>query len=959
MLKKSRRHRHTEGNTENGDKEGAVIKTGEDEQVTVKGTNNNNREEEEGVSQLRKHRHHRKEIDPIKASRRKSRLCIGETLNRGDDDDDDDDEEEEEEEYENTNENSIEKAKKHHNKCKTKGSLSDGGDDNRQGGSSSSNSNSNNNTIVDSCDIEVEVPKSKAHSSGITTTTTPTVGYQKPHLAKPLPPSKATGKKPSQQQQQQPPSQLSTTTTTDKKNKSNSNSNSKKEDDDDDEEVSEEFNSNNNNNNGRGSETRKTRSSTLLRANSGRGLGGGDDLSFVAGYGSNGANNVFTAVGEGYSPRHQGLLTPRTFYVNQQQQQQQQQSGGNNNNNNNNSNGCAGGMTGNGKVYNEECSECCWRKYMDYKAISYIQKMEEFYSARSIAIIETEGLSTPLTTKKKSQQQTQTQRKSVPQLSFDGSNNDDNDDNNNNNNNNSNSSSDECECSNTNGRYDCDDNGALVDGFRDAELASNFEDPFNFIRLEDVLEPDDIWEELRSSPPLLTKIPLSIDDPTSTVPNSITSTSASASASIGANPNNNTSSMGLRERRRAEAKGLRDAFLLGDPSVLNRPRYSVQQGSLNRLIQCLTPEDGRADPTYIAAFMMTYPRFTTTQTVVNKLIARYLAPKQEAPPRRVMVRTGVLTAVAALLLADPPDLSPADARRLALLVRRAWADGYEAECTAVADASRAQQLDAATLGASVGVSISAGQQQTFAGVQGGCLLECPVRAANFSSETVVRLAEQMCLIDGGLYGKIEPREFLVNWEAPKNMGAAQGIRAATRRFNAVSVWATSLVIQTADARAQAVEVLVRLADTLRSLGNYQALNAVVAGLTRGCIAPHVNSALKKGTAADVRGKFQELRELMSGTNWVREAAGRAPPVIPFLGKYQTDIFHITDTMPDKTQDGQIFFRKHMLLYQAIKEALRGKCAQYSFARIPELHFYALSLPERLSEEQLDNYVAKK
>ena len=51
-------------------------------------------------------------------------------------------------------------------------------------------------------------------------------------------------------------------------------------------------------------------------------------------------------------------------------------------------------------------------------------------------------------------------------------------------------------------------------------------------------------------------------------------------------------------------------------------------------------------------------------------------------------------------------------------------------------------------------------------------------------------------------------------------------------------------------REAAYRALVRLADALRERGNYQALNAVVAGLTRGCIAPYVNAALKRSAAGE-------------------------------------------------------------------------------------------------------------
>lgn len=912
MLKKSRRHHRTEEDTpeDTPTKDAPAAGTNEDE------------DEEKAASQSRrKHRHRHKEVDPIKASRRKSKLCIGETLGQTSDDDDDDNNNEDTAATTNDATNDVtpdEEVKKRRSKRKQTSNPADA-EENTATASSS---------YIDACDIEVEIPRPKTDSVSTTisadvpTTTAANAGkkessvvYQRPHLARPQPPSRVSRRpSPLGITKNAPVSPLTRTIQISSPPDSSPKANSANTDSKDTDSI-----------------LRKTRSNTMLRTASGKPVSkpvaaaGDDDLSFVPATDTASGGNVFTAASE-YSPQSQSLLTPRTFYVSRLATDGSRALS---NHAENSKNGEDNGRdekvnVANGRGYNEDCSECCWRKYMEYKAISYLQKLEEFYSARSIAIVETEGLPQRGDSKqRKKDKNGGSPSAGLPKLSFGGGRSSDGD-----------TSSDTSSYSDDD--IDDGDDGAFVDGFRDSELATNFEDPFNFVKLEDVVEPDDIWEELRTGPPLLTRT-LITDDTNNP-----------------ANINGNSSEESLRH--------LRENFLTGTCSSFGRPTYSIQSGSLNRLVQCLTPEDGHPDPAYVAAFMLTYPRFTTTSVLINKLIARYLAPKQEAPPRRVMVRAGVLSAVAALLLAGPQDLSPADTRRLSLLVRRAYADGYEAECSAISEASRAQQLGAAaptTAAPAIPRELSMASLANLGINDVGDSVEYPVKMSALSTENIAKLADQMCLIDGDLYGKIEPREFLVNWEAPKNMAKAAGIRAVTRRFNAVSVWATSIVIQSADARSAAIEALVRLADALRERANYQALNAVVSGLTRGCIAPYVNGAFKKSAAGEVKSKFQELRELMTGTNWIKEAGNRNPPMIPFLGKYQTDIFRIVDTLQDTLQDGQINFKKQFLLYQAIREALRGKGVRYSFARVPSLHFYALSLPERVSEEQLDNYVVKK
>ena len=587
-MKKSRRHHRTDEDSNEG--EDGASKEISTAQVPEAG----GEDEEKAISQSRrKHRHRRKEIDPIKASRRKSRLCIGETLGNLSDEDDEDEDEDggnttnttaaKDDNYDDDN-GEVKKRKSKRKQGIRKESISTSGD--KMNSQSASEENSNNSaSFIDTCDIEVEIPRNKLEKSN-TVITNPSnikkdgIIYQKPHLAKPLPPSKA-----AQRTQYQTPSSTVSASPLSKSIQISAPPQS----------SSSKRRNNNSGENDRNSkddyETRKSRSSTMLRAANIRTLGGADDdLSFVPATDTASGGNVFTAASE-YTPNYQSLLTPRTFYVSRLADKDiathantsLDTSHGSNDQNGNNNGGSGG------KCYNEDCSECCWRKYMDYKAISYLQKLEEFYSARSIAIVETEGLpngsngsngnntTTTNNNDKKSKGKKGNRNSGVLKLNFggskkDGASDDDDDDDST-----DDTSADDVSTDVSEYDDDEDDDDAFVDGFRDAELATNFEDPFNFVRLEDVVEPDDIWEELRTGAPLLTRTLVTDEG--------------------GAQGSNPSTEEFLRK--------LRDSFLSGDCTVLGRPRYTIQSGSLNRLVQCLTPEDGHTDPTYVAAFMLT------------------------------------------------------------------------------------------------------------------------------------------------------------------------------------------------------------------------------------------------------------------------------------------------------------------------------------------------------------------
>jgi len=371
----------------------------------------------------------------------------------------------------------------------------------------------------------------------------------------------------------------------------------------------------------------------------------------------------------------------------------------------------------------------------------------------------------------------------------------------------------------------------------------------------------------------------------------------------------------------------------------------VHAASLNRLIQLLTPENGRPDATFNSAFFMTYSRFTTTAVVVRKLLHRFLfIPASAPPPHRVLIRVGVLRALAALLASDQRDLSPADAKRIALLAREARAAGYQEDVDALEAAARTQQR---------GLVCSLQPPQVLS-----LGLSFPVRFHELGDIGLVRLHQQFCLVEYSTYDAIEPRELLVNWESPRTAHLAPNLRTMVRRFNAITNWATSLVLQAAssDIRTQVVDMLLQLSDYMRQSNNFQVLNAILAGMSKSLVAPTVNSVLAK--RPERRHKFQELMELMESGGWVKLMKACNPPFIPFFGKFQSDLVHIDDSMRDIQPDGQIVVTKQMLLHRTISEMLRGKGRPYLVKIEPCLHFYVQTLPDRLPDEQLDAIAAK-
>jgi hypothetical protein len=214
-----------------------------------------------------------------------------------------------------------------------------------------------------------------------------------------------------------------------------------------------------------------------------------------------------------------------------------------------------------------------------------------------------------------------------------------------------------------------DDDGAFPedndedDDYYECDHDDN-DDPMH---LREQLEPDDLWTELGSAD--RPKIVLAQPD------------AAASAAAAAASP-----------KPAKEPLPVLQQMSLAGPAAARRAErtMAVHSATLNRLIQRLTPETGRPDRAFQAAFFMTYTKFTTTAAVVSKLLHRYFVPATESPPHRVLIRVCVLRALAALLVTHPRDLSPVDAKHIALLARGARSAGFSEDVESLEEAARVQ-----------------------------------------------------------------------------------------------------------------------------------------------------------------------------------------------------------------------------------------------------------------------------
>ncbi|KAJ3300757.1 hypothetical protein HDV03_001975 [Kappamyces sp. JEL0829] len=198
--------------------------------------------------------------------------------------------------------------------------------------------------------------------------------------------------------------------------------------------------------------------------------------------------------------------------------------------------------------------------------------------------------------------------------------------------------------------------------------------------------------------------------------------------------------------------------------------------------------------------------------------------------------------------------------------------------------------------------------------------------------TAEELAEQLTIIENGLFTSIMPFELLNQaWSKKDSHSKAPNIINLSHRFNAVATWTAKSILdmKTAKQRAERFSKLLEIASHLLALNNYSSLMALIAGLNKACI-----SRLKQ-TIKEVHPKLlkkkADLETLMSALgsykNYRASIRSIQPPCVPYIGTYLTDLTYIEDGNRDNIDD-VINFSKREMAAKVIRELLDFQACPY-------------------------------
>ncbi|KAF9067138.1 ras guanine nucleotide exchange factor domain-containing protein [Rhodocollybia butyracea] len=398
--------------------------------------------------------------------------------------------------------------------------------------------------------------------------------------------------------------------------------------------------------------------------------------------------------------------------------------------------------------------------------------------------------------------------------------------------------------------------------------------------------------------------------------------------------------------------------------------------TLGVLVEKLTPHDSIVDPAFSAVFFMTFRLFCTPLEVAEALIARYN-------------------------LVPPPGLSHEDVlvwqqqKGLAVRLRvsnfiKLWLDVY---WRPIPDNSALSVLEAFTRN---GLMIMfpgpaerildmiyrrKDQKDTAFSPKGdrtrdpGMSLNPPsaplpseiprpvmtktlfstLKSKNFSVISItdfdpLELARQLTIMESRLYAQITPEEILESGQ--DGAKPPVNVKEVSSLSTAITGWVAESILNERDMkkRTALIKFFIKLADRCVSLHNYSTFRSLLAALDSSTISRLHQTWM--GLNAKTKQQLENLRRLADhGRNYYEyrtKLRNTAPPAVPFLGIYLTDVTFCREGNPSHRKsplnpDKKLHnFNKYHKLARIVQDMQRFQ-VPYNLKDIPEAQEYLTQL----------------
>jgi len=220
------------------------------------------------------------------------------------------------------------------------------------------------------------------------------------------------------------------------------------------------------------------------------------------------------------------------------------------------------------------------------------------------------------------------------------------------------------------------------------------------------------------------------------------------------------------------------------------------------------------------------------------------------------------------------------------------------------------------------------------------------------------IARQITLIEHDLFKGIQSREMMKQRWLKEKKNQTPNIHNMINRFNQVSLWVASEIVQVEDLKTRAIVLnrFIFIAQKCYELNNFNAVMEILSALN--CSSVHRLKQtwdLLPTKSFEVYESLVKLMDSEGNFNNYREALKKSrSPIVPYLGKTLTDLFFIsegnTDTMPENKN--LINWWKMNTIANVVKEVQSYQETPYNLEIVESIQQYLLTRNQTMTEEEM-------
>ncbi|KAF8229694.1 ras GEF [Tricholoma matsutake] len=419
------------------------------------------------------------------------------------------------------------------------------------------------------------------------------------------------------------------------------------------------------------------------------------------------------------------------------------------------------------------------------------------------------------------------------------------------------------------------------------------------------------------------------------------------------------------------------AWMLSHDYSLDEVAYNSEGhlvgATMEVLVEKMTPHDSIVDPAFSAVFFLTFRLFSSPIELVDAIIARYnLVPPEGISNEDVQIwqqRKGIpvrlrvsnfikmwvdmywrssvddpaLPALTTFTRDGLALLFPGPAQRILELInlRR---QSNDPAISPMGDRSRDP-------GMSINPPTAVLQPSEVPRPTMTKILLVALRKKDFTSISVtdfdaLELARQLTIMECNLYCAIQPEEILeTGQECAK---PPVNIRAVSSLSTVITGWVAESILNEPDIKKRTllIKFFIKVADRCTSLHNYSTPRSMLAALDSSTISRLYQTWL--GLPQKYKSQLESLRRLADHSRNYHEYRSKlrntAPPAVPFLGLYLTDVTFCREgnpshrTSPMNPSKKLLNFNKYHKLARIVQDMQRFQ-VPYNLKAIPEVQEY--------------------